>query len=122
MGWILAGSVGAVVAAGTITCDVHVIEICRQPADCGVTIVAVVAAVYVGWILAACNYAVMTCTTRTHHLRVVDGKYRSPYIRCMAIFADISCLHMGERFARRFYAVVAAYAVSCDIHVVEIRR
>ena len=122
MGRILASSVGTVVAAGAITCDVHVVEIGRQPADCGVTIVAVVATVYVGWMLARRDYAVMTCTTVSHHLGMVHGESGSPYIRRVAIFTDITCLYMGDSFSRSFYAVMTAYAVSCDIHVVEIRR
>lgn len=31
---VLARSIGAVVATGTVACDIYVIEICRQPADC----------------------------------------------------------------------------------------
>ncbi len=122
MGRILASSVGTVVAAGAITCDVHVVEIGRQPADCGVTIVAVVATVYVGWMLAGRDYAVMTCTTVSHHLGMVHGESGGPDIRRVAIFTDITCLYMGDSFSRSFYAVMTAYAVSCDIHVVEICR
>ena len=108
MGWILASSIGTVVAAGAITCDVHVVEIGRQPADCGVTIVAVVATVYVGWMLAGRDYAVMTCTTGSPHLGMVHGESGCPDIRRVAIFTDTSRPYMGGRSAGSFNAVVTA--------------
>ena len=74
MGWILTSSVATVVAASAITCDVHVVEIGWQPADCGMTIVAVVATVYMRWMLAGRDYAVMTCATVSHHLGMVHGE------------------------------------------------
>jgi len=43
VGRILARRIGPVVTAGTISRDVHMIKIRRQPADCGVTVLAIVA-------------------------------------------------------------------------------
>ena len=52
VGWVLARRVGAVVAAEAVSGDVHVIEIRRYPRDGGVTIIAIIAALYVRRMLA----------------------------------------------------------------------
>ena len=122
MGRILAGRVGTIVAAGAIARDVHVIEIRRQPADSGVTVVAVVAADHVVLVLATGGHTVMTGTTGTHYLRVIDGESGDPYIRRVAVFTNVAGLNMSWRLACSFHAVVAAYAVPRDIHVVKIGR
>ncbi len=57
---ILARRVGAIVAAGAIAGDVDVIEVGGQPASCGVAVVAVGAAVYVGQMFAGRYNAIMT--------------------------------------------------------------
>ena len=86
------------------------------------TIVAIVAAVDVSRVLTCRRDAVMTGPAATQHLRVIDCEYRIPYVRRMAIFANIACLDMGRRFASRLDPVVATNTVSCDVHVIEIRR
>jgi hypothetical protein len=53
--WVLARSVGAVVAAEAVSGDVHVIEIRRYPRDGGVTVIAIIAARYVRRMLADCG-------------------------------------------------------------------
>jgi hypothetical protein len=121
VGRIFAGRVGTVVAACTITSNVHVIEVRWQPAYSGVTVVTVVAAVYVVRMLASRDQAIMAGATSTHYLRVVDGESGVPHIRRVAVFTDVTCLNMRGWFAGRFYAVMAAYAVPGDIHVVKIR-
>jgi hypothetical protein len=122
VGRVLARRVCAIVTAGAIARDVHVIEIRRQPADCGMTVVTIIAAGYVGRMLASRDHTVMAGTTSPYHLGVVDGKSGSPQVRRVAVFADIACLNMGERFASRFNAVMATDTISCDVHMIEICR
>ena len=122
MGRVLAGRVGAIVTAGAIARDVHMIKIRRQPADGGMTIITIIAAGYVGRMLASRDHTVMAGATSPYYLGVVDGESGSPQVRRVAVFADIACLNMSRRFACSFYAVMAAYAVPGDIHVVKIRR
>ena len=85
------------------------------------TIAAIVPAVDVRRILTCRRDAVMTGPAATQHLRVIDCEYRSPYVRRMAIFANIACLDMGNWLASCLDPVVATNAVSCDVHVIEIR-
>ncbi len=122
MCWILASRVRAVVAAHTIASDIDVIEVRRYPTRGRMTVVAVVAAVNVCQGLAGRRDAVMTGAAGAHYLRVVNGKHRREHIGVVAIFTDIAGLDMGWPFARSFYAVVATRAVTCDVHMVEIRR
>ena len=49
----------AVVTTETITREIGGIEVCRQPGHRGVTIIAIVAALYVGGVLAGRNGTVM---------------------------------------------------------------
>jgi hypothetical protein len=60
VGRVLARRVGAIVTAGAIARDVHMIEIRWQPADGGMTIITIIAAVDVRRIFARRGYAVMT--------------------------------------------------------------
>ena len=52
MRWVLARRVGAVVAAEAVSSDVHMVEIRRNPRDGGVTVIAIIAALYVRRMLA----------------------------------------------------------------------
>ncbi len=117
-----ARSVSAVVTTEAIVHDIDMVEVGRQPGDRSVAVVAVVAAVYVSRVLAACCDAVMAGAAGTYHLRVVNRKDRRPDVRCMAVFADVAGLHVRRAFAGGIRAVMAAHAVPCDIHVIEIRR
>ncbi len=61
--WAFTGRIGAVVASDAVTRNVHVIEVCRQPASRRVTIVAVIAGSDVRRVLAGGRDAVMTGAT-----------------------------------------------------------
>ncbi len=117
-----AGSVYTVVAVHTATCDVNVIEIGRCPGDCGMTVIAVIAARNMRRALAGCSDAVMAGAATTQNLCVVDSHHRRKHIRGVAIFADICRLNVCRVFASRLRAVMAADAVTKDVHVIEIRR
>jgi len=73
-----AGRVRAVMAAKTISDDVHVIEIRGQPADRAVTVIAIIAACNVSRVLTGCNDAIMAGPTSTQNLCVVDGDHGLP--------------------------------------------
>ena len=85
-------------------------------------VITVVIARQVSRILAGRGHAVMARAAGTHYLGVVNGKGRRPYIRVVAVFADIARLNVRGALARGFRAVVATEAVASDIHVIEICR
>ena len=60
-------------AADTVTGDVHVVECCRTPGDRGVTIVAGIVARDVCRVFAGSRDAIVTGTTNSDDLRMVDG-------------------------------------------------
>ena len=68
-----------------------------------------------------CRNAVVTVTAFAQYLCVINSESRCPYIRVVAILADICCQHVRDILAGRFDAVVAADAVTHDVHVVEVR-
>ena len=118
--WRLTCCVGTVMAAGAITRDIHMIKIRGQPANRGMTIVAINSTVYVRRVFAGRYHTVMTGPASAHYLGMIDGERRLPYIRCVAVFADIGRLNMGERFAGGFNAVMAAGAVTGDVDVIKV--
>ena len=97
------------------------IEIRRNPANRGVTIVTVNSTVYMRRGLPGRYHAVMTGPASAKNLGVIDGERRRPHIRCMTVFADIGRLNMGERFAGGFNAVMAADTVTGDIDMIKVR-
>lgn len=60
MGRILAGRVGAVVTAGAVASDVHMVEIGRDPPASSMTVITGVATREMGGMLTCCGDAVMT--------------------------------------------------------------
>ena len=86
------------------------------------TIVAGIAACDVGRMLAGGSDAVVAGTTIADYLGVIDSNRRYPYRRAVTIFADVRRLYVCRALAGRLRAVMAADAVSEDIHVREIRR
>jgi len=117
-----AGRRRSVMAANTISDDVHVIEIRRQPGNRGVTVVAGIAARDVSRVLTDRSDAVMAGATGSQNLCVINGHYGLPHIRGVAIIANICRLNVCGAFAGRVRAVMAAKAISDDVHVIEVRR
>jgi len=85
-------------------------------------IVAVIAACYVSRMLANSCRTIMTRAARAEDLGMVDRIHGLPYVRAVAVFADICRLHVLRTLASRVDAVVAVAAISGDIYVIEIRR
>ena len=118
----LAGRIGAVVTTGAIVDDVGMVEVSRYPGDCCMTVVAVVATGDVRGVLARGRLTVVAGSARADDLRVINSEHRYPDVRRVAIFANITRLYVCRGFARRIRAVMAAGAISRDVHVIEIRR
>lgn len=85
-------------------------------------IVAVIAACYVGRMLANGRRTIVARTACSKDLRMVDRIHWLPDIRVVAILANICRLHMLRALAGRVDAVVTVAAISGDIHVIEICR
>lgn len=122
MGERLARGFNAIVAAGTISRDVYVIEIRRQPGYRGMTIVACVPAGDMGWVFSCCRKPVMTGAAGTQHLRMVHGISRCPDIAVVTVLADIGRLYVAQVFTGSVNAIVATRAISGDVQVIKICR
>ncbi len=116
------GRLGTVVATDAVSGDVGVVEGRGHPAGCRVTVVAVVAAVYVSRMLAACCDAVMTGVAGAYDLGVINRKDGRKHICAVAVLADIGGLNVRRAFTRGFDAIMAVDAIARDIDVIEIRR
>ena len=80
----LSRCVRSVVAGYAVAKDIRVTEVGRDPGDRRVTVVAVVAAVEVRWMLTDCSGAVVAGGAGSNYLRVVDGVGRRPGIAVVA--------------------------------------
>ena len=118
--WTLADRVCSIMTADTVVNNVHVVEICRQPGDGSVAVIAIVAAVDMRRVFANSYHTVMTRTASPNYLGVVDCKGRNPGVWCMAIFADDTGKNMVGILARCVCAVVAARTIACDVDVVKV--
>jgi hypothetical protein len=85
-------------------------------------VIAVVTAGDVSRVLAGRRDTVMAGAAGTHHLCVIHGSHWRKHIGVVAVFADIRRLHVCQILASGFDAVVAANAVTRDVHVVKGRR
>ena len=119
---ILTGRVGAIVAAYTVAGDAHVVEVRRQPGDGAVAIVAGITARDVSRVFPRRGDAIMTGSAASQYLGVIDGQDRRPQVRRMTIFADVCGLYVRRSLPGCVCAVMAAYAVAGNVHMVEICR
>ena len=111
----------AVMAVDAAAGDRRMIESCRQPGDCRVTVVAGVAARDMCRMLADCGDAVMAAVATSDNLGVINGHSRRKDIGAVAIFTDICRLNVSTVLTGCVRAVMAADAVAGDIQVIEIR-
>lgn len=121
MSHILAGRLGSIVAADTIPCDIEVIEVCGQPADRAVTVIAGIGTGDMRWVLARRDDAVVTGAAHSDDLGVIHGHHWREDVSRVAIFTYVRCLDMCGAFSGCINAVMAADAVPGDIHMIEIR-
>lgn len=69
-------------------------------------VVAIIATIYMGRVLADRNDSIVTRTASADNLSVVDGQYRLKGDRAMAIPADVGRLYVNRALARGGHAVV----------------
>jgi len=110
------------VAIATVAAYVRVIEIRWRPRHCCMAIIAVVAAGDMRRMFSCSNRAVMARTTSANDLRVINVESRYPRIRRMTVFAHVAGLNVCRVLASRICTVVAARAISRDVHVVKVGR
>jgi hypothetical protein len=108
------------VAINTITDDVGVVVIRRQPRDSGMAVVAIIATGYVRGMLAGCNDAIMTRAAAAENLCMVDGDRRYPDGRTVTILAHVCGKNVRRVLAGCVRTIVAIRAVARDIYVVEV--
>lgn len=84
-------------------------------------VIAVITAVDMRWVLADSRCSVMTGITGANDLRVIYRIRRHPDVGCVAVFANIRGLDVSWRLTCRVGTVMAAGAITRDIHVVKIR-
>jgi hypothetical protein len=90
VGQILANGFNTVMAVDTVTGDIYVIEVRRQPTHRRMAIVAIITACYVCCVFTCCCVAVMTGSARSEYLCVVD---RCRWHKCecaVAVFTNIA--------------------------------
>jgi len=70
-------------------------------------VITVVAAAYVGRVLAACNNTIVTRATGANDLGMVNGYGRHKSYGAVAVFADTCRLYVNRALAGRSQTVVA---------------
>lgn len=86
------------------------------------TVIAGIAARDVRQVLARRHDAIMAVTASTDDLSVIDDIDRHPHVGVMAILADICGLNMRHVLASGIRTVVATYAITGNVRVIEICR
>ena len=86
---VLARRVIAVMAADAVAHYGRMVDGCRQPAGCRVTVVAAIAGRYVRRVLAGGSNAIVAGIAGADHLRVIDCEYRCEHIGRVAVLADV---------------------------------
>ena len=118
----LAGRLDAIMATGTITGDVDVIKIGRQPGDGAVTIITGITTCDMRCVFANGRYAIVARATGTDDLRMIDADYRLPQIGAVTILTDGCRLNVRRALAGRSGAVVTVNTVAADVDVIEVCR
>ena len=105
---VLAGCIRAVVTAETVVGDVDVIEVGRDPRDCRMAVIAVVAAGDMRGMLAGCGVAIVAGHAGSEHVGVVHHVSRRPGHVVVAVLADVRRGDVRRVLAGCISAVVAA--------------
>lgn len=91
---VLAGRIDAVVTPVAAADDIGMIKDCRHPGIGGMTIITIVSAHKMRWVLACRHDIVMTRYTGAYDLSMVYRNRRLPERRTVTIFADICRLNV----------------------------
>ncbi len=86
---VLTRGVDTIVAANAVAGDIDMVKIGWQPGDGRVTIVTIVAAGYVRRVFTGRCIAVMTGSTATEHLCVIDHCCWIPNVGVVTVFANV---------------------------------
>lgn len=117
--WVLPGGKGAIVAGGTGTQHLVVIDSCnRRPGRCAVAILANISCLDVGWSLANGIGAVVATHAVVHDVDVVEVGWQ-PGNRGMAVIAVIAAGDMGWVLTSRYDTVMARAACTDNLRVVD---
>ena len=117
---VLGSRNSAVVATETVTRDIGVIVIRRQPGDRGMAVVAVIAARDMCRVLARSNDAIVAGAAAAQYLCVIHGEWWYPHGAVVAVLADIRRQRMSWGLAGRSYTVMAIDAVADDARMIKI--
>lgn len=98
------------------------IEIGGKPAIDGVTVIASIAGWDVSDILPLRDRVVVATRAGPGNLQMIDSRCRRERRDCVAIFTNVGARDMCLWFADRIDRVMAAYAVTRDVVVVEVGR
>ena len=119
---VFAGCVSAVVAAGTVAGDIHVVEIRWQPASRAVTVIAVIATGDVCRRLTGGDDAIMTSAASADHLGVIDNDHGHKHGGAVAVFTNICRVYMRRVLAGCRRTVMTVYAAARNGCMIERRR
>jgi len=115
----LADCIHAIVAAGTIPCDIYMIEISRKPTCCSMTVVAIITTRDMCRMLTSRNNTIVTCATGAQDLGVIDRCGRLESDSTVAVFTDIRGLHMDQALAGGGRAIVTRNTIANNAYMVE---
>ena len=118
----LADRVDVVMAVDTVAGNIVVVEIRRRERNRRVAVFAGISARDVAGCLTRCRRAVMAAHTRADHLCMVNAERRRKRDDAVTILAARGRSHVIDRLTYGVDRVMAAYAVACDVVVIEIRR
>ncbi len=116
---VFACRISPVVAAGAIAGNAYMVKVSWQPAGRRMTVIAAIAAGYVGRMFSRRGETIMTRATRTQYLSVINSVSRAEQVGVVAVLTNIRGLDMLRIFAGRVGAIVAADTVAGDVNVIE---
>ena len=118
----LTGRLDAIMATGTITGDVDVIKIGRQPGDRAVAVITGIASGDMSCVLANGRYAIVARATGTDDLGVIDADHGLPQVGAVTILTDGGRLNVRRALAGRLDAIMATGTITGDVDVIKIGR
>ena len=84
------------------------------------TIIAIVTAGYMRWVLTCRRGAVVARTASSQYLRMVNDIGRRKYVCVVTILTNVGCLYVCRTLAGGFNSVVAARTIIDDTEVIEV--
>ena len=116
----LTGRLDAIMATGTITGDVDVIKIGRQPGDRAVAVITGIASGDMSCVLANGRYAIVARATGTDDLGVIDADHGLPQVGAVTILTDGGRLNVRQAFTGGNRTIVAGAADADNLGVIDV--